>query len=294
MRARRVGAAVLLVIGAWCGGVAAQAPAKHFLWKVTSPSGGEAYLLGSLHVLTTSYYPLSPTIEQAFTWSRTLVEEVDLDEMNNPVTMMALMGKATLPQGQTLDQIVSAATFAAVRTRAEANGVPMMLLQRMKPWMAAVALTASELAKAGFDSSLGIDRHFYDRARDAGMPRRALETAAYQFDLLDGLAGSMQEESLKAMLADIDAQAGNVETLTAAWKNGDTATMERLMHQGFSGAPAVAERLLFERNRNWVAPVETCLSEGARCFVVVGAAHLVGPNSLVQLLRERKHVVEQQ
>ena len=195
--------------------------------------------------------------------------------------MIGLMGKATLPQGQTLDQIVSAETFAAVRTRAEANGIPLMLLQRMKPWMAAVALTSSELTKAGFDSDLGIDKHFFDRAKAAAMPRRALETVAYQFDRLDGLAGSMQEESLKAMLADIDTQASNVETLAGAWRKGDTATVEQLLHEGFSDSPAIAERLLFERNRNWVAPVEACLSEGARCFVVVGAAHLVGPNSLV-------------
>ena len=295
MRTRRVGAAFLAAVVVFGAVVSAQEAApKHFLWKVTSPSGGEAYLLGSVHVLTKSFYPLSPTIDQAFAWSRTLVEEVDLDEMNNPATMIGLMGKATLPQGQTLDQIVSAETFAAVRTRAEANGIPLMLLQRMKPWMAAVALTSSELTKAGFDSELGIDKHFYDRARAAAMPRRALETVAYQFDRLDGLAGSMQEESLKAMLADIDTQASNVEVLADAWRKGDTATVEQLLHEGFSDSPAIAERLLFERNRNWVAPVEACLSEGARCFVVVGAAHLVGPNSLVQLLRDRKHSVVQQ
>jgi hypothetical protein len=139
MRTRRVGAAILAAVVACCAIASAQeAASKHFLWKVTSPSGGEAYLLGSVHVLTKSYYPLSPTIDQAFAWSRTLVEEVDLDEMNNPATMIGLVGKATLPQGQTLDQLVSAETFAAVSKRAEANGIPLMLLQRMKPWMAAV------------------------------------------------------------------------------------------------------------------------------------------------------------
>jgi uncharacterized protein YbaP (TraB family) len=284
-------AAALLALGAT---VAAQASPKHFLWKVTSPTGGEAYLLGSVHVLTERFYPLSPVIEQAFGWARTLVEEVDLDEMHNPTTMLGLSGKAMLPEGETLDRIVSTETFAAVRARAETNGVPLVLLQRMKPWMAAVTLTSAELTKAGFDSALGIDKHFYDRAKARGMPRRALETVAYQFDRLDGLAGPLQEASLQAMLADIDAQAGSIDTLASAWRNGDVASIERLLHEGFSGWPAIAERLLYERNRNWVAPVEACLAEGARCFVVVGAAHLVGPNSLVQLLRNRQHIVEQQ
>jgi uncharacterized protein YbaP (TraB family) len=273
--------------------VVAQDPPKHFLWKVTSPAGSEAYLLGSVHVLSKRFYPLSPVIDAAFADSKALVEEVDLDEMSNPATMMGLVGKAMLPDGQTLEELVSRDTFAAVRARADANGVPLMLLQRMKPWMAAVTLTASELARAGFDSSLGVDKHFFDRAKAAGMPRRALETAAYQFDLLDGLGASLQEATLTAMLADIDAQAANVELMAAAWRRGDTATLEKLLHEGFSETPEIAERLLYERNRNWVAPVEKCLDDNARCFVVVGAAHLVGPHNLVDLLRARKHVVVQ-
>jgi len=288
-------ACVLLQAAMVCVLAAAQsAPARHFLWKVTSPAGHEAYLLGSVHVLSKSFYPLSPVIDQAFAASKTLVEEVDLDEMNNPATMMGLMGKAMLPDGQTLDQVVSGETFAAVRARADGHGVPMLLLQRMKPWMVAVTLTAAEISKAGFDSSLGIDKHFFDRAKAAGMPVRALETAAYQFDRLDGLAGTLQETSLKAMLADIDTQAKNIETLAAAWRAGDTASLEGLLMEGFKEAPEIAERLLYERNRNWVEPVERCLTEDARCFIVVGAAHLVGPKSLVDLLRERKHVLVQQ
>jgi len=283
-----------LLIAGGSAAIAAQGAPRHFLWKVTSPTGGEAYLLGSVHVLTKSYYPLSPVIEQAFAQSKVLVEEVDLDEMNDPATMMGLMGKAMLPDGQTLDQVVSKETFAAIRTRAEHNGVPMLLLQRMKPWMAAVALISSELTRAGFDGALGIDRHFYDRAKASGMPRRALETVAYQFDRMDGLTGTLQEASLKALLADIDAQATNIETLAEAWRGGDTATLERLLFEGFKDSPEITERLLLERNRNWVAPVEKCLAEQSRCFVVVGAAHLVGPDSLVQLLRARKHTVQQQ
>jgi uncharacterized protein YbaP (TraB family) len=96
------------------------------------------------------------------------------------------------------------------------------------------------------------------------------------------------------MLADIDSQAANIDKLATAWRRGDTSTLEALLHDGLSDSPAIAERLLFERNRNWVPHVETCLSEAARCFVVVGAAHLVGPGSLVQLLRDRKHTVVQQ
>jgi uncharacterized protein YbaP (TraB family) len=282
---------LLLVVA--CATLEAQAP-RHFLWKVTSADGHEAYLLGSVHVLSKSFYPLDPAIDKAFASAKTLVEEIDLDEMEDPSNMASLMSKAVLPAGQTLDQVVSPETYAAVRTRAAANGLPMPMLQRLKPWIVAVMLTAAEVTKAGFDPKLGIDRHFFTKAKSAGMPRRALETAAYQFDRLDGLSSTLQEAALNAMLADIDTQASNIEKLATAWRAGDTKTLETLLMDGFTEAPEIAERLLFERNRNWVAPIERCLSEDAHCFIVVGAAHLVGPKSVVELLRARGHAVAQQ
>src|SRR5690606_16767093 len=186
-----------------------------------------------------------------------------------------------------------AETFEAVRARAAAGNVPLNVIQRMKPWTAGVTLAAAELTRAGFDSDLGIDKHFFDRARGVGMPFRPLETLAYQFDRLDGLSSALQEQSLEVMLADIDSQVDNVETMIAAWRKGDTATLERLLSEGTQEAPEIRERLLVERNRNWIPHIEKCLAADDKCFVVVGAAHLVGPDSVVALLKEAGYTVEQ-
>lgn len=272
----------------------AQEEGRHFLWQVTGPGGATAYLLGSVHVMNKGVYPLSPAIEKAFKESKVLVEEVDLDEMNNPATMIQLMAKAMLPENQTLDMIVSPETFETVRARAAAGNVPLVVLQRMKPWTAGVTLAAAELTRAGFNSDLGIDKHFFDRAREAGMPFRPLETLEYQFDRLDGLPGALQEKSLEVMLADIDSQVSNVETIIAAWRKGDTSALEKLMADGTDEAPEIRERLLVERNRNWIPHIEKCLKSDEKCFVVVGAAHLVGPDSVVDLLQKAGYKVEQQ
>lgn len=274
-------------------GIEARQAPRHFLWKVTSGSGAAAHLLGSIHVLTKDFYPLPPAIEEAFAASTVLVEEVDVDEMSNPVTMLSLVGKAMLPDGQTLDREISPETWAAVRARAETGGVPLLVLQRMKPWMAAVTLATAELSKAGFESDHGIDKHFFDRARASGMAFRALETVGYQFDRLDGLPAALQESALTAVLADIDAQVANVRTMAEAWRRGDTDTMSGLLTEGFKESPDVYERLLAERNRNWIPHIDTCLAGSERCFIVVGAAHLVGPDSVVVLLRKAGYTVEQ-
>lgn len=288
--ARAVIASLALGMGVVVSG---QDAARHFLWRVSDADGATAHLLGSVHVLNKGVYPLSPVIEDAFRESRVLVEEVDLDEMNDPATMIQLMAKAMLPDNQTLDMVLSAETFEAVRARAAAGNVPFNVIRRMKPWTAGVTLAAAELTRAGFDSDLGIDKHFFDRAREAGMPFRPLETLEYQFDRLDGLSSALQERSLEVMLADIDSQVANVETMIAAWRTGDTSTLEKLMAEGAEGAPEIRERLLVERNRNWVPHIEQCLAADDKCFVVVGAAHLVGPDSVVDLLQQAGYKVEQ-
>ncbi len=277
-----------------CAQLAAQSPQKHFLWKVEDGKGASAYLLGSLHVLTADAYPLPAPIDKAFAESKTLVEEVDLDEMNDPTQMMAALTKAMLTGGQTLDQLIAADTYAEVQKRAEAFGMPMMALQRMKPWLVAVTLMAPTLQSAGFTPELGIDRHYFDRAKEKGLKREALETLAYQLDRFDQMPIALQEELLKATIEDLDTQVSGVKDMVRAWLSGDLGTIEKLTLTAFLESPELYRRLLLERNHNWMPHVERCLSENAGCFVVVGAAHLVGKDGLPALLAKKGYKVTQQ
>lgn len=286
----RIVVAVLVL----CATLSAQAPPKHFLWKVEDASGGSAYLLGSLHVLSADAYPLPAAIDNAFAESKTLVEEVDLDEMNDPMQMMAALAKAMLTGGQTLDQLVSAETFAEVKRRVEGYGMPMAAIQRMKPWLVAITLMAPTLQAAGFKPELGIDKHFFDRAKETGLKRQALETLAYQLDRFDQMPPKLQEEMLKATIEDLDTQVGGVKEMVRAWATGDIATMEKLALTAFQQSPELYRRLLSERNQNWMPHVERCLTENAGCFVVVGAAHLVGQDGLPVLLQKKGYRVTQQ
>jgi uncharacterized protein len=291
---RRFAACVTLAAAMTSAATAEQAPKKSFLWAITSTGAPPVYLMGSLHALTADYYPLSAAAERAFADAKVLIEEVDIDELTNPTSAMALLGKAMLTDGRTLDQLIAADLYKTVIERAEKAGLPAVAIQRMKPWMAAVSLTAPALKAAGFDTGLGVDQYFFNKARTAKMERRALETVAYQFDRLDQMPPAVQEAMLKSVIADLDTQLDNVKVIADAWASGDTATIEKLLLGALVESPDLYHRLLVERNRNWVEPVETCIKEKTACFVVVGAAHLVGPDSLVALLRKKGHTVEQQ
>jgi uncharacterized protein len=290
---RRFVAGVLVAVAATFAQPSAQAPAKTFLWTVTAPAAPPSYLLGSVHVLTPEYYPLSPRIEQAFSGSKVLIEEADLDEITNPATVMGLLSKALLTGGQTLDQVIAADLHGKVMERVDKVGLPRVAIQRMKPWLVAMTLTQPALEAAGFKAEYGVDKHFFDRAKKNGMSRRALETVAFQFQRLDELTASQQEALLRSAIDDLDIQTANVKSLADAWSRGDTKTIEELLLTSMTESPELYQRLLVERNASWVAPVEDCFKQQTSCFVVVGAAHLVGPDSLVAMLQKKGYKVEQ-
>lgn len=287
----RLGVALVSVLLLWAP-VAGQG-GKNFLWKVEG-EGAVAYLLGSLHVLTPEWYPLSAAINQAFADSRTLVEELDLDESNDPTLMMAALSRAMLTDGKTLDQLVAPEVYAELTRRAEKTGLPMIALQRMKPWLAAITLMAPTLQAAGFKPELGVDRHFFDRAKALGMKRQPLETLAYQLDRFDQLSPRLQEDLLKTTMEDLDTTVTGVKEMAQAWSVGNVAAIEKLALAALQESPELYKRLLVERNVNWVPHVETCLKQKAGCFVVVGAAHLVGPDGLPALLTQKGYKVTQQ
>ena len=294
----RLGACALLLVAVVTSAARAQPPSpaadRHFVWKVSRDTKTIAWLVGSVHVLTKDVYPLPPVFERAFSETRTLMEEVDLGASSDPGAVLPLASKAMLTDGRTLTALLDAETAALVRAQATAAGLPMLVVDRMKPWLAAMTLAVPALQRAGYDPSFGLDRHFYDRAKAASRPVHGLETAAAQLAALDSLPMPVQIDMLKAVLGDIDTQVGAVAELVRAWRSGDVRALERLLLDEFRESPDVYRRLLVERNRAWVPQIATCAAEPAPCLVVVGGAHLVGGDSVVAMLRDAGFTVEQQ
>lgn len=285
--------AALIVLVLWLAtGVLGQT--KSFMWKVEGEGGAVAYLLGSLHVLTPEWYPLNATINKAFAESKVLVEEIDIAEASDPNQMMSALMKAMLTDGRTLDTVVAPDVYAEVKKRAEETGLPMMAIDRMKPWLVAITLMAPTLQAAGFKPELGVDRHFYDRAIASNMKVQALETMAYQLDRFDALPMPIQEALLKSTITDLDIEVANVKEMAQAWGFGNVVALEKMTLASLKESPELYKVLLVERNNNWIPHVETCITQNAGCFIVVGAAHLVGPDGLPALLSKKGYTVTQQ
>lgn len=286
-RAWRAGAIALAVVA-----IANAAEARGFIWKVSR--GAQAvYIVGSVHLLSKDYYPLNAAMEGAYKDSDILVEEVDLAELLSPEAQFSVLTRGMLPADQSLDKVVSPSTFAQVSKRFGDMGMPIEPLKRFKPWSLALTLLGVEWQRAGFDPELGLDKHFYDRAQSDGKTVQGLESAEYQISRFDGMTYPEQDKLLAETLKDIDTEKANVTKLADAWKAGDGPTVEQIVLQDLKTDPAMYQRLLLDRNRAWLPKIEALFSRRGHAFVVVGAAHVVGPDGLLSMLRAKGYTVDQ-
>lgn len=288
---RRTGASIAIAIVLAI--LQLQAAPASFLWKATSPRGGTVYLAGSIHLMAREYYPLAPAFDDAFAKCDLLVEELDMAEMLAPEAQMQMLTRGMMPSGQTLDKVLTADTMNAVRSKVTDMGLPLAPLQLFKPWALALTLQGLEWQKAGFDPELGLDRHFYDRAKQGGLAVQGLETLEFQIAQFDGLPMPLQDRMLSQTLKEMDTTKAAVEELARAWKAGDAPAIERVVLRDLKTEPQMYQRLLVDRNRNWLPKIEALFARPNPAFVVVGAAHLVGSDGLLSMLKARGYTIAQ-
>ena len=265
---------------------------KHFLWSVETKRN-TIYLLGSIHLLKKDSYPLPRVIESVYDCCPKLVFETDLDGMNSP-EMQSLMIKSGLyPQGQTLTRHISRETYTLLDRKLKQSGLSVSRIDQFRPWFAAQAIASSELLRLGFEPGLGIDRYFFDRAVRDRKERIFLETNIYQMNLFAGLGTESQEKLLNQILKDLDVVEQKFSEIINAWESGDYEGLASIMSESFKEYPDLYRRLVTDRNRKWISKIQRLMRQDDDVLIVVGAAHLAGKDSVVELLRKKGYEVRQ-
>ena len=189
---------------------------------------------------------------------------------------------------------ISPETAAKLTPALPKFGLDIQSVQQFKPWMVSLMIDALRLQRMGFNPAFGIDKHFQDAAAKAGKQFQALETASEQISFLDGLSARTQELMLRESVESPDEEfTKTINALTTTWRAGDAAGLEKLALSDVKQAPEVYDSLIAGRNRQWIPKIDACV-QARRCFVVVGAAHMVGKDGLVALLKQRGYALTQQ
>jgi uncharacterized protein len=263
------------------------------VFQVEGKDGGDVWLVGSVHMLRAGDHPLPVVYEEAYTAAKQIVFEIPPSELQSPEAMAIIQRSILYLDGTTLKDHLSAEAYKKVAAFVKESGMQMEQVQMLKPWMLGQLIGLQEFTKQGFKPELGVDSYFETKAAKDGKAVKGLETVEFQMGLFANLPQDQQEELLVSTLEDFDDAKEFIANLMSAWKAGDAEEVAEVMNEGMEDDPALAKALLFDRNVNWIEPIEGFLKSKTATLVIVGAGHLCGKGSVVELLQKKGHKVTQ-
>lgn len=262
------------------------------LWHIAGETNS-VYLLGSIHLLREQDHPLPGIIDKAYDDADVIVMEIDMDDVDPAYTQAAFNRAGVLRDGTTLQDLMGEAAFATASEAAVAIDIPLEMLAKSEPWLAAITVELMLLYRIGFDPALGVEMTMTQRAAADGKPIEGLETIDEQLAFLDGLPIDAQREMLLQVLAEGAAMSESIGDLIEAWHHGDTAALEDALLDSAAGLDELNEVLVNSRNRRWAETISTWLGDERDYLIIVGALHLVGDQGVPALLDKRGFGIHQ-
>jgi uncharacterized protein YbaP (TraB family) len=241
------------------------------------------------------HYPLNESIEKAFAESDALVVEADLSGPKMLESGMALLKKGMYEGEETLKNNISEKTYRLVAEKLKEMGMDIESYNKFKPWMLAMTIPGQQLLKMGFEPQYGIDMYFLNKAA-GDKDILELEGVEFQVKLFESFSREDNENFLLSNILEADNIGKEVGKMIKAWRAGDVAGLERLMTEGIDKYPDLKnfyKKLADDRNEGMVKKIINYMNEGKKCFVVVGAAHMIGKMGIVQQLKDRGYTVTQ-
>ncbi len=287
----RIAALALLLVAAHSSATETGHPVS--LWKVEGEKN-RVYLLGTIHLLRESDYPLPTAIDKAYDDVDAIVMELDMDDIDPFATQAIVSELGLIQDGRSLRDILGPELYKKADEYATAINIPLAMLANAEPWYAAITIDTLLLTRLGFDATLGVEMYLLGKAQADGKPIFGLETERQQMEILDGLSPDMQKTMLLQTLSDSTEMPDTLDDVIAAWKLGDVAIMEQEMLSEMSDYPELLDSLVSKRNDAWVGQIEELLSDDENYLIAVGTMHLVGEIGVPEQLRARGYTVLQQ
>ena len=275
----------MALILAWAPLPARADTALHSLWELHGKHN-TVYLLGSIHVLRPTDYPLAPAVLQAYANAKSLVMEVNLAEVDSAQLQSEMLAGAMLPDGRSLPDILGPQRYSHATALAHEVGVELEPFDAFAPWFAAEAISQLQLMQLGFQPQSGVEMYFLGRARGDGKSIAGLETVHDQIALFQALSLDQQAEYLVSSLEQAHELPKQVDDMVHAWQRGDTGWFQTQLVSELGRDPDLYRSLLAARNRKWIPQIEALLNEDKNYLVIVGTGHLVGHDSVIELLKK--------
>jgi len=261
--------------------------AESSVWKLDADNGS-FYLAGSCHVLRKSDYPLPEEFESAYDDADQVIFETDIDAFMSPDIQLLLISKGMYTGGDTLEKKLSKKAYDSLVKYCNDRSMSIELFQNFKPWMVTMTLLLLELEKNGISPADGLDLYFSNKAKKDGKQTGGLEDVYRHIELVSSLEEEFDESIVESFIRDAGEVRVMMEGLIKSWRAGDEIWIDEYLSENMRKEfPKLYKRLLTDRNMDWIPDLEALVDSGKRTLVIVGVGHLVGEDSVIDLLKAR-------
>ena len=268
-------------------GGALAAPA---MWKV-SDGDSEVWLFGSIHVLDETTEWRTPLLEEVLNKAQIIYYEAFMGEEAQAQVQESTLALGFNPEGVTLTSLLESDDKELLEKTAQNYGTDMAELENLRPALASMVLATKAIMKSGYDPKNGVDKQLSAETPD--LKERYFESLEKQLLMLADLPQDAQIEMLVSGLHQLEAGPEFFHTLIENWQMGDVDELEEILNEDVEDdAPEVYDALFRKRNEAWAEELSTLMAGDEDALIVVGTAHLVGNDSVPELLEERGLTVE--
>ncbi len=283
---------------------AASEPAQPLFWQVSGNGySGSFYLLGSIHVSDGLTYPQE--LLDAYAACDTLAVESDVLALEADLSAQVEMMRCLVyTDGTTIDAHLDAQTYAdAKQVLTDLGGYQTMLDHYMPIFWYLLAGNLA-LAQTRFSPDGGVDRYFLQMAKADGTEILEVEQYTDVYRALGALSEKTQVYALQQAIRPevLAATEEDTAALLDAWCSGDEAAIidlleaepdEPLTPEEEAAAEEFGRTLVTDRNAVMIRAADEALRAGKNVFYIVGIAHMLGEDGIVEGLRQLGYTVTQ-
>ncbi|MEX0335657.1 TraB/GumN family protein [Vibrio tubiashii] len=264
--------------------LSASIQAEPLIWNIEK--GGLKYtVMGSVHVGDDSMYPLPEIVFKRLKTSQGLIVETDIRQNNGikypPTTLVSKDVLSTEQQNELI----------GISNLLDLNANELL---HTPPWATALAIQMRQIEYLGYSAADGVDTRLAYKATLWDKPVLSLESLQFQIDLLTGQKES-GKELLVSAIEEFDHSEDATHCLIESWKAGDMSKLEEFASLT-QMSPDFEKSFLIDRNLDWAEKLSNpkWLPKAKGSYViVVGTLHLLGEQSVLQLLKDEGFKVTQ-
>lgn len=260
------------------------APVKPAMWVIRD-ADSTIYLLGSIHVMKPDTPWLTPAIQSRFDSAQDVWFEIP--DLDNKAAAAPVAQKYMFdPQGD-MSSGLTAEELARVDDLLKPMGLNATALKAMRKWAVGLIITMQQINNLGYETEAGVDVTLMTQARMTAKTVHGFETMESQMQALVPDNEADELTALRATLKDIKTMPQDLDDLLSAWEKGDTKALSHLMIDKMQGEDLKSyQHLIVGRNAAWEPQIEQILAGKGTVFITVGAGHLVGPDSVIAMLKQ--------